>query len=194
MEVILIERMANLGNIGQVVKVKDGYARNYLLPQKKALRATKDNVAYFEAKRADIEARNADAKKAAEKASKDLDGKVVVLIRQASDDGRLYGSVTARDIAVALADKEHPVAREHVELNLVIKEIGIYPVKVALHAEVVVSVKVNVARSESEAAEALKGKVKKADKSKSVIEEIDELEASAETTEAPEAAGDEDAA
>ena len=194
MEVILIERMANLGNIGQVVKVKDGYARNYLLPQKKALRATKDNVAYFEAKRADIEARNADAKKAAEKASKDLDGKVVVLIRQASDDGRLYGSVTARDIAVALADKDHPVAREHVELNLVIKEIGIYPVKVALHAEVVVSVKVNVARSESEAAEALKGKVKKADKSKSVIEEIDELEASAETTEAPEAAGDEDAA
>ena len=194
MEVILIERMANLGNIGQVVKVKDGYARNYLLPQKKALRATKDNVAYFEAKRADIEARNADAKKAAEKASKDLDGKVVVLIRQASDDGRLYGSVTARDIAVALADKEHPVAREHVELNLVIKEIGIYPVKVALHAEVVVSVKVNVARSESEAAEALKGKVKKADKSKSVIEEIDELEASAETTEAPEVAGDEDAA
>lgn len=194
MEVILIERMANLGPIGQVVRVKNGYARNFLLPQKKALRATKENVAFFEAKRAEIEARNVEAKKSAEKIAKDVDGAVVVVIRQASDDGRLYGSVTARDIAAALAAKNLPVTRDHVELNVVVKEIGIYPVKIALHAEVVVNVKVNVARSESEAEAALKGAApKKAAKAKSAIEEIDALEAQ-EASAADATGTDEDAA
>lgn len=179
MEVILIERMKNLGNIGDVVKVKDGYARNYLLPQKKALRANKDNVAYFESKRADIEARNADARKDAEKVAKGLEGLSVVLIRQASDDGRLYGSVNARDIALVLQEKKHQVDRKHVELTTLIKEIGIYPVKVALHPEVIVDIKVNVARSESEAEAAAKGKVKKAEKTKSALEALEEQEASA---------------
>lgn len=151
MQVILIERMANLGNIGDTVKVKDGYARNYLIPQKKALRATKSNVAYFEAQRADIEARNAELHSEAEKAAKGLDNVSIILIRQASDDGRLYGSVTARDVAAALQEKKHLVERKHVELRSVIKEVGIYPVKIALHPEVIVDVKVNIARSESEA-------------------------------------------
>lgn len=156
MQVILIERMANLGSIGDTVKVKDGYARNYLIPQKKALRATKSNIAYFETKRADIEARNVELRNEAEKIAKGLDKVSVVLIRQASDDGRLFGSVAARDVAAALQEKKHSVERKHVELGTVIKEVGIYPVKIALHPEVVVTVKVNVARSEAEAQTAAK--------------------------------------
>lgn len=192
MEIILIERMPNLGNIGDKVKVKDGYARNYLIPQKKALRATKSNVAYFEAKRAEIEARNAEQRSEAEKAAKGLDNAKVVLIRQASDDGRLYGSVSARDIAQALADKKHAVERKHVELNTVIKEIGIYPVKVVLHPEVVVDVKVNVARSESEAEAAEKEATAPKKKAKSVVEEAEALEAA--EVEVTEEKGEEDAA
>lgn len=191
MEIILIERMPNLGNIGDTVKVKDGYARNFLIPQKKALRATKSNIAYFEAKRAEIEARNAEQRGEAEKVAKGLDKVSVVLIRQASDDGRLYGSVSARDIAAALADQKHAVERKHVELNTVIKEIGIYPVKVALHPEVIVDVKVNVARSESEAKAAEQEANAPKKKAKSAVEEAEALEAAeAETAEK----GEEDAA
>lgn len=193
MEIILIERMANLGNIGDKVKVKDGYARNFLIPQKKALRATKSNIAYFEAKRAEIEARNAEQRTEAEKAAKGLDNVSVVLIRQASEDGRLYGSVSARDIAAALAEKKHDVQRSHVELNTVIKEIGIYPVKIALHPEVVVDVKVNVARSESEAEAAAKEAAAPKKKAKSVVEEAEAFEAT-ETEATDEAKSDEDAA
>lgn len=189
MEIILIERMPNLGNIGDTVKVKDGYARNYLIPQKKALRATKSNLAYFEAKRAEIEARNAELRGEAEKVAKGLDKVSVVLIRQASDDGRLYGSVSARDIAEALVAKKHAVERKHVELNTVIKEIGIYPVKIALHPEVVVEVKVNVARSESEADAAEKEAAAPKKKAKSAVEAIEEV---AETEVAEK--GEEDAA
>lgn len=173
MEVILIERMPNLGNIGDKVKVRDGYARNYLLPQKKALRATKASIELFEAKRAEIEARNAEARAAAEKLAKSVDGAVVTIVRQASDDGRLYGSVTARDISVALQEKKHNVDRNQVELTQVVKEIGIYTVKVILHPEVIVSVKANVARSEAEAAAALAANAKKAKKA-----EADAAEAS----------------
>lgn len=169
MEVILIERMANLGSIGDVVRVKNGYARNYLIPQGKALRATKNNVAYFEAKRAEIEARNAELRADAEKVAQTVEGAIVTLIRQASDDGRLYGSVNARDVAVALQAKGHKVDRKHVALTAVIKEVGVYVVKVALHPEVVVDVKVNIARSEAEAEEALKGSSKK--KAKPAAEE-----------------------
>jgi large subunit ribosomal protein L9 len=189
MEIILIERMANLGNIGDTVKVKDGYARNYLIPQKKALRATKSNVAYFEAKRAEIEARNADLRSEAEKAAKGIDKVEVVLIRQASDDGRLFGSVAARDVAVALQEKKHNVDRKHIELGSVIKEIGIYPVKIALHPEVVVEVKVNVARSQSEAEAAAKEAA--APKKKEKVAAVEEAAASEEV---PAEASDEDAA
>lgn len=197
MEVILIERLPNLGNIGDTVNVKNGYARNFLIPQKKALRATKSNIAYFEAKRAEIEARNADARAAAEKVAKSLDNVSVVLIRQASDDGRLFGSVSARDVAAALAEKKHEVERKHVELGAVIKEVGIYPVKIALHPEVVVSVKVNVARSESEAQAAAAEAAAPKKKAKTAAEAYAEEEAKADSAEAPaEAAekGEEDAA
>lgn len=181
MEIILIERMSNLGNIGDKVKVKDGYARNYLLPQKKALRATKSNLAYFEAKRAEIEARNAESRAAAEKVAKGLDKVSVVLIRQASDDGRLYGSVTSRDVAVALQEKKHAVERKHIELGAVIKEVGIYPVKVVLHPEVVVEVKVNVARSVSEAEVAAREAA--APKKKTKTEALDDVVAAVEASE-----------
>lgn len=198
MEVILIERMKNLGNIGDKVRVKNGYARNFLIPQKKALRVTKDNVAFFESKRAEIVARNDKQRSEAEKNSKTLAGQSVVIIRQASDDGRLYGSVTARDIAAALNVKSQVVDRSQVEMGTVIKEIGIYPVKLVLHPEVIVEVKANVARSESEAEAAAKGKVKKADKVKSALELLEEEEAArvaAEAEQAPaEASGEEDAA
>lgn len=191
MEIILIERMHNLGNIGDTVKVKDGYARNYLLPQKKALRATKSNIAYFEAKRAEIEARNAELRSEAEKVAKDLNNASVVLIRQASDDGRLYGSVAARDIVAALVEKKHAVERKHIDLNTVIKEIGIYTVKVALHPEVVVDVKVNVARSQSEAETAAR---EAAAPKKKAEAQKEEAKADTAVEDASEEKGDEDAA
>ena len=160
MEVILIERMANLGNIGDTVKVKNGYARNYLIPQGKALRATKANVEFFAQKRAEIEARNAELRAQAEKVAKTVAGQTVVIIRQAGEDGRLYGSVTARDIADALQAKKFEVERQHVALQSLIKEIGIFTVKLSLHADVQVEVKVNVARSELEAQAAGKAEAK----------------------------------
>lgn len=178
MKVILIERLSNLGNIGDTVTVKDGYARNYLLPQKKALRATKDNIAYFEAKRAEIVARNAEQQKTAEATGKTVEGAVVTLIRAASDDGRLFGSVSARDIAVALQEKKFSVDRSHIELTAPIKEIGIYSVTVRLHAEVTATVKINVARSESEAEAALvEATAPKKAKAKSAVEDLEAAEA-----------------
>ncbi|MCH2547148.1 MAG: 50S ribosomal protein L9 [Alphaproteobacteria bacterium] len=190
MEIILIERLQNLGQIGDKVKVKDGYARNYLIPQKKALRATKSNIAYFEAQRSEIEARNAEMRKVAEDKSKGLDKESVVLIRQASDDGRLYGSVTARDVATALQSKKHEVTHHHVDLGGVIKEVGIYPVKIAMHPEVIVEVKVNVARSESEAQAAAKAAAPKKKEQAPVAEEA--LVAETEADQAKD--GEEDAA
>lgn len=172
MKVILIERLANLGNIGDTVTVKDGYARNYLLPQKKALRATKSSVEFFEAKRAEIVARNDQLHKAAEAGAKTIDNAVVVLIRASGDDGRLFGSVSARDIAVALQEKKHAVERQHVVLPNPIKTLGIFDVKIELHPEVSVNVKVNVARSESEAEAAWKAATApKQSKAKAAAEE-----------------------
>src|SRR6476661_4214880 len=151
MEVILLERVEKLGAIGDVVKVKDGFARNYLLPNKKALRANESNRKLFEANRAKIESDNADRRVDAEKASKGIDGKTVQLIRQASNTGQLYGSVSARDIVEALeADGAH-VTKSQVVLDRPIKAIGMHEVKIALHPEVSVTVKVNVARSPEEA-------------------------------------------
>jgi large subunit ribosomal protein L9 len=151
MEIILLERVEKLGAIGDVVKVKDGFARNYLLPRKKALRANEANRKLFEAQRAQIEADNAARRSDAEKASKGVDGKTVQLIRQASNVGHLYGSVSARDIAEALEGVGAKVAKSQVVLDRPIKAIGLHEVKIALHPEVAVTVKVNVARSPEEA-------------------------------------------
>ena len=151
MEVILLERVEKLGGIGDVVNVKNGFARNYLLPNKKALRANEANRKVFEANRAKIESDNADRRSDAEKAAKGVDGKTVKLIRQASNTGQLYGSVSARDIVEALEGEGAKVAKNQVVLDRPIKNIGVHVVKVALHPEVSVTVKVNVARSPDEA-------------------------------------------
>jgi large subunit ribosomal protein L9 len=151
MEVILLERVEKLGAIGDVVKVKNGFARNYLLPNRKALRANDANRALFEANRARIEADNETKRADAEKAAGGVDGKTVKLIRQASNVGHLYGSVSARDIVDALEGVGAKVTKSQVVLDRPIKAIGVHEVKVALHPEVAVTVKVNVARSPEEA-------------------------------------------
>src|ERR671918_190258 len=151
MEVILLERVEKLGAIGDVVNVKNGFARNYLLPNKKALRANESNRKLFEANRARIEEENAAKRADAEKASKGVDGKTVQLIRQASNTGQLYGSVSARDIAEALEGVGAKVAKSQVVLDRPIKAIGLHEVRIALHPEVAVTVHVNVARSPEEA-------------------------------------------
>ena len=151
MEVILLERVEKLGGIGDVVNVKNGFARNYLLPNKKALRANEANRKVFEANRAKIEADNAERRTDAEKSAKGVDGKTVQLIRQASNTGQLYGSVSARDIVEALEGEGAKVTKSQVVLDRPIKNIGVHDVKVALHPEVAVIVKVNVARSPEEA-------------------------------------------
>jgi len=151
MEVILLERVEKLGAIGDVVKVKDGFARNYLLPRKKALRANDANKKVFEANRSKIEADNAERRTEAEKSAGGVDGKTVQLIRQASNTGQLYGSVSARDIVEALEGEGAKVSKSQIVLDRPIKAIGVHEVKVALHPEVAVTVKVNVARSPEEA-------------------------------------------
>lgn len=151
MKVVLLERVENLGAIGDVVSVKDGFARNYLLPRDKALRATSANLKVFEAQRAQIEARNEKARSEAERLGQDIDGVELVLIRQAGETGQLYGSVQGRDVAEGLQADGHKVERSQVVLNLPIKTLGVHEVKVRLHAEVTVTVRVNVARSADEA-------------------------------------------
>jgi len=151
MEVILLERVEKLGHIGDVVNVKNGFARNYLLPNKKALRANESNRKLFEANRARIESENAERRSAAEKDSKTVDGKTVQLIRQASNTGQLYGSVSARDIVEALEADGAKVTKSQVVLDRPIKAIGMHDVKIALHPEVSVTIHVNVARSPEEA-------------------------------------------
>ena len=151
MEVILLERIEKLGQIGDVVSVKNGFARNYLLPNKKALRANEANRKVFESNRARIEADNAERRSEAEKSAGGVDGKTVQLIRQASNVGHLYGSVSARDIVEALEGEGAKVSKSQIVLDRPIKAIGVHEVKVALHPEVSVTIKVNVARSPEEA-------------------------------------------
>jgi large subunit ribosomal protein L9 len=152
MEIILLERIEKLGAIGDVVTVKDGYARNYLLPNKKALRSNNANRQVFEANRAKIEADNAARRSDAEKAAEGVNGKQVVLIRQSSNAGHLYGSVAVRDLVEALhADGVTNVTKAMVVLERPIKTLGVFDVKVALHPEVAVTIQVNVARSPEEA-------------------------------------------
>jgi large subunit ribosomal protein L9 len=151
MEIILLERVEKLGNMGDIVRVRDGYARNFLLPQKKALRATVQNKAQFEIQREELEKSNAGRRSDAENAMVKLDGQVCVLLRQASDSGYLYGSVTARDIATAASELGVPVRRQQVLLDRAIKLLGIHPIRLKLHPEVSTTVKVIIARSEEEA-------------------------------------------
>lgn len=157
MQVILLERVSKLGGIGDVVRVKNGFARNFLLPQGKALLATESNRARFERERAMIEDRNAKARAAAQSEGQQLDGAVYVLIRSAGETGQLYGSVSARDIAAAATEAGHPVERRHVHLNHPIKTIGMHEVEIHLHPEVSVKVTLNVARSPDEAERQARG-------------------------------------
>ncbi|MGE0117071.1 MAG: 50S ribosomal protein L9 [Dongiaceae bacterium] len=151
MDVILLQRIEKLGQMGEVVKVKPGFARNYLLPQKKALRATEANRARFETQRAQLEATNLARRQEAEKISGKVDGLAVVIIRQAGETGHLYGSVSARDVAVAVTAGGVTIDRAQVLMDRPIKMLGLHPVRVALHPEVVVTVTANVAKSAEEA-------------------------------------------
>ena len=157
MQVILLERVAKLGQMGEVVKVKDGYARNYLLPQGKALRATKNNLQRFETERAQLEARNLERKAEAEGVAKSLDGGAFVLIRQAGETGQLYGSVSTRDIAETLTEGGFSLSRSQVRLDKPLKTIGLHDVAIVLHPEVEVEVSLNIARSADEAERQARG-------------------------------------
>jgi len=157
MDVILLERIGKLGQMGDVVRVKDGFARNFLLPRGKALRATADNKSRFEAMKAELQARNLELKSGAEKLATKLDGKTVTVLRQASESGQLYGSVSTRDIAALLNSDDAEVNRSHVVLNAPIKAIGQYKVPLSLHPDVETTVIVIVARSADEAERVARG-------------------------------------
>ena len=157
MQVILLERVEKLGQMGDEVRVKDGFARNFLLPKKKALRATKANRDYFQTQKAHLEANNLKLKGEAEKVGQKLDGKSFTLIRQAGDRGQLYGSVSPRDIADAMEKAGFKVDRHQVSISVAIKSIGLVSIPVVLHPEVKVNVTVNVARSEDEAERQARG-------------------------------------
>jgi large subunit ribosomal protein L9 len=157
MQVILLERVEKLGQMGDEVKVKDGFARNFLLPKKKALRATKANREYFQAQKAQLEANNLRLKGDAQKVADRLEGQKFVLIRQAGDRGQLYGSVSPRDVADAMEKDGFKVDRHQVQISVAIKSIGLFTIPVVLHPEVKVNVTVNVARSEDEAERQAKG-------------------------------------
>jgi large subunit ribosomal protein L9 len=157
MQVILLERVEKLGQMGDEVRVKDGFARNYLLPKKKALRATKANREFFQNQKAQLEARNLERKKEADAVAKKLDGKSFVLLRQAGDRGQLYGSVSPRDIADVITAGGFTISRTQVPVDKAIKAIGLVPVDVVLHPEVRVHVTINVARTEDEAERQARG-------------------------------------
>jgi large subunit ribosomal protein L9 len=180
MQVILLERVEKLGQMGDEVRVKDGFARNFLLPKKKALRATKANREYFLTQKSQLEARNLERKGEAEQVAKKLDGKTFVLLRQAGDRGQLYGSVSPRDIADVIGAGGFSLSRTQVPLDHAIKSIGLHPVSVVLHPEVRVSVTINVARTEDEAERQARGE-------DVLAEQTPEEEAAAEATVAAEA-------
>ena len=157
MQIVLLERIAKLGQMGDIVNVKDGYARNFLLPQGKALRANKANLAQFENQRGQLEAQNLERKQEAESVKGKMDGTSVVVIRQSGDTGQLYGSVNTRDIAAALKENGFTVDRNQIILNAPIKSLGIYALSVVLHPEVTSSISVNVARTADEAERQARG-------------------------------------
>jgi large subunit ribosomal protein L9 len=156
-ELILLERVEKLGQMGQLVKVKPGFARNYLLPQKKALRATKENLAYFESQRTQLEANNLERRTEATEIGGKLEGLSVVIVRQAGESGQLYGSVSARDIAEAVTEAGFTIEKRQVVLDRPIKTLGLHAVRVVLHPEVQVTLTANVAQSTEEAAMQAKG-------------------------------------
>ncbi len=194
MEIVLLERVTRLGNVGDVVNVKNGYGRNFLIPEGKALRATKANVAEFEAQRDVLEKRNADAVEAAETRAKDLNGMSVKIVRQASEDGRLYGSVTARDVEIALEEAGQKVERRFINLNEGIKSLGLYKANISLHGEVTANIDIQVVRSleasayDEIAKEAAEAEAAAAAEAKAVAE------AEANTVKAAEAAAEAEAA
>ena len=156
MEIILLERIENLGQMGDLVTVKPGYARNYLLPQGKALRATAENKARFDTERAQLEAENLARKGEAEAVAKKMEGLSVTLIRAASEMGQLYGSASSRDIAIAVSEAGYTITRNQVDLNAAMKTLGLFDIRIILHPEVSLDIKVNIARSEDEAAEQIR--------------------------------------
>ena len=193
MEVILLERVGRLGQMGDVVRVKDGFARNFLLPKGKALRATKDNRSRFETMKIDLEARNLEQRGEAEKVGKKLDGQNFTVLRQAAEGGQLYGSVSPRDIAALVVEGGFAIDREQITLNAPIKNIGMHKVPIALHPEVEITINVAVARNADEAARLARGE-------NVTVVRTDEEEAKAEALanaekffdpDAPEAQGDE---
>ncbi|QYJ00575.1 50S ribosomal protein L9 [Thalassovita mediterranea] len=197
MDIILLERVENLGELGEEVTVKNGFARNFLLPRGKALIANDRNRARFAAERDLIEKRNADAREEAKQTGNNMDGAEVVLIRQSSDTGNLYGSVSTRDIVDALAEKDFKVRRGQIKLDQPIKTIGIYELGVRLHAEVLVEITVNVARSMEEAERQAAGEnvieTIQAEQQGAAAEQSAELaEASAEREEATRDGGDDE--
>ncbi len=203
MQVILLERIEKLGQMGDVVKVKPGFARNYLLPKKKAMRATDANLKVFDSQRSQLETDNLERRSEAEAVAGKLDGLSIVLIRQAGEGGQLYGSVTARDMAQALGKDGVKVERAQVQLDKVIKVLGLHPVRLRLHPEVSVTITVNVARSEEEArAQASEGHVVSAEEQRAaeeaiiqdVITEVEAEEAAEAEQEAEEEATESDAA
>ena len=159
MEIVLLERVEKLGQMGDVVTVKTGYARNFLLPQGKALRANKGNMALFESRRAELEARNLVRKQEAEAVASKMEGTTIVLVRQAGETGQLYGSVNARDVMQGLEENGYKVERRQVVLDRPIKTLGIHELRVLLHPEVALMVSVNVARSEAEAEMQARGEI-----------------------------------
>jgi len=187
MEVILLERVENLGQMGDVVEVRPGFARNYLLPRKKALRANDDNKKIFEAQRADLEARNLERRKDAEAAASKLDGRSFVIIRQASDAGLLYGSVTNRDIADVAGEDGAKIDRSQVRLDKPLKTLSISTVRIALHPEVSVTVEINIARSAEEADRQARGEnvLARVDDAGEAADETGDAEFFDENSEAP---------
>ena len=157
MDVILLERVENLGQMGDVVKVKPGYARNFLLPQKKALRANDANKAVFENQRAELEARNLERKSEAEAAAEKINGKAFVVIRQSSETGILYGSVSTRDIAETASEEGAHIEKAQVRLDKPLKSLGVFSVRIVLHPEVDAHIDINIARSEDEAERQARG-------------------------------------
>jgi large subunit ribosomal protein L9 len=194
MQVILLERVEKLGQMGDEVKVKDGFARNFLLPKKKALRATKTNREFFQTQKAHLEARNLENKKEAGAVGKKLEGKTFALLRQAGDRGQLYGSVSPRDIADAIIAEGFKIDRNQVPLDQAIKTIGLFPVNVVLHPEVRVKVTINVARTEDEAERQARGEdvlAERSDEEQAAKEAKNNAEAMFEEGAAPATEGEE---
>ena len=190
MDVILLERVESLGQMGEVVTVKNGYARNFLLPQKKALRASKESLAYFETQKAQLEAQNLQRKTEAENVGESMAGMTVVLIRQAGDTGQLYGSVSSRDVAEAVTDAGSTIDRRQVLLEKPIKELGLHEIGLRLHPEVDIGITVNVARSVDEAEAQARGEnvLTRADEFE--FDDEDDAELDALLGEAPDRDGD----